>query len=136
MISKKNCADWGLLALRIALGAVFIYHGWLKLSDIAMTTGFFESQGIPLPMFFAWLVGLVEFLGGIAVLLGFWTKSFATLLAINMIFAVAIVHLGTPWSATEFSVLTLGASIALAGVGAGKYRIASDECPVMKKFAK
>lgn len=136
MINKKNCADWGLLALRLALGAVFIYHGWLKLSDIPATAGFFEAVGIPLAMFFAWLVALVEFIGGIALVLGFWTKSFALILAINMIIAIITVHLGDSWAETEFAVLTLASSLALFANGAGKFRLASDECPVMKKLAK
>jgi len=45
--SHPEAKNFGLLMLRLAVGAVFIYHGWLKLSDMGATTMFFESQGIP-----------------------------------------------------------------------------------------
>jgi len=118
----------GLFLLRVAVGAVFIYHGWLKLSDIALTTTFFDSVGIPIPVFFAWLVGLVEFVGGIALVLGVWVHTFALLLAVNMLVALLVVHLGAPWSAAELPVVLFGAMVALMGVGAGDWRLVKKEC--------
>ena len=41
--------------------------------------------GVPAPEFFAYLTGIIEFFGGIALLIGFTTRIAAALLAINML---------------------------------------------------
>ena len=59
----KECAhkDWALLILRVALGAVFIVHGYDKLANLVATQQFFVAIG--LPAFLALVVGAVEFVG-------------------------------------------------------------------------
>ncbi|HLD81699.1 MAG TPA: DoxX family protein, partial [Patescibacteria group bacterium] len=76
---NEKMKDYALLALRIAVGVIFIYQGWLKLNNIEFVTTMFDEVGIPLAGFFAYLVAIVEFLGGIAVLVGFYTSGFALL---------------------------------------------------------
>ena len=87
------------LALRLALGIIFIPHGYQKLfkKDVGpkTTAGFFASIGIPAPLFFAYVVGGVEFFGGILLILGLWTRLAALLIAINMIVAIAKVKFKT-----------------------------------------
>ena len=122
----------GLLALRIAFGAIFIYHGWGKLADMDKTVSMFGMMGFPLAAFFAWVVALVEFLGGIAILLGVYTKEVAKLLAIIMLVAILKVHLGGGFKGMEFQLSLLGGLLALAGVGAGKYRLLKNESCCMK----
>lgn len=83
--------DWGLLLLRLALGALFIYHGRPKLfgsqPGIHGFTGWLKSMNVPAAGFFGIVVPLVEFFGGIALIVGFLTQHAAFLLAINMIVA-------------------------------------------------
>jgi len=73
------------IPLRLALGVAFIVHGRPKLfgESAKQTRGFVKSIGIP-PIF-APLAGLAEFVGGIALLLGFLTPLAGILLAIEMI---------------------------------------------------
>ena len=120
--------NFGLLMLRLAVGAVFIYHGWLKLADMGAAAGFFASQGIPLALLAAWVVALVEFVGGIAMVLGVHVKTFAGLLAINMLVALLVVHTRMPYAAAELPIMLLGASLALYGIGAGEWRLMQKEC--------
>ena len=120
--------NFGLLMLRLAVGAVFMYHGWLKLADMGATVGFFESQGIPLAVVAAWVVALVEFIGGIAMVLGVHVKTFSLLLAINMIVALLVVHIRMPYVAAELPLVLLGAVLALYGMGAGEWRLMQKEC--------
>lgn len=120
--------NWGLLALRVAVGLVFAYHGWLKLGDIAGTAAFFGSQSIPAASFFAYLVGLVELVGGLAVLLGIFTKAAAKLLAINMIVALLIVHTRMPWATAELPLVLLGGCLVLLGCGGGKWILLNKDC--------
>lgn len=118
----------GLLLLRITVGIVFLYHGWMKLSGIDATTAFFASQSIPLAGFFAYVVGLVEFLGGLAVLLGFFTRVAAKLLMIDMIVALLAVHTHMPWQSAELPLVLLGASAGLLGCGGGGWKIWNKDC--------
>lgn len=129
MCQKAWSRDFGLLVLRLALGSVFMYHGYGKLMDIATTAGFFDMAGIPLPGFFAWVVGLTEFIGGLAIILGVYTKTAALLTGFTMLVALLVVHIGGPWSSSELAILALGGSLGLAGVGAGKWRVLKgNEC--------
>jgi uncharacterized membrane protein YphA (DoxX/SURF4 family) len=64
----------GLFMIRLVAGVIFIYHGISKLSDMPSTVGFFASLG--LGAFFAWLVALVELLGGVSLILGLWSRFF------------------------------------------------------------
>lgn len=119
----KHSQDLGLLILRLTLGAVFMAHGYMKLHGIDATTGFMTMLGVPLPGFFAWVVGLVEFFGGLALVLGVYAKTAAMLLVVNMIVALLIVHLGKPWAGAELALLALGGSAAISVLGAGKWRL-------------
>ena len=83
--------EWALLIARIVLGVIFITQGYTKLFVMGIDgfAGFLENQAqIPLPYFFAWVVSLTEFLGGIAVLLGIFTRWAALGLAVVMVVAV------------------------------------------------
>ncbi len=92
MFSKKY-PSIAPLFLRIGLGMVFIVHGYMKLfGGIEGTTGFFSSLSIPLPGFFAVVVAVVEFFGGLAILLGAFTQIVSILAFINMLFAFILVH--------------------------------------------
>jgi len=118
----------GLLALRLAVGIIFISHGWGKLADIGTTTSMFENFGFPAAAFFAWLVGLVEFVGGLAVFFGFFVRAAAKLLAIVMLTALLFVHTKMPFSAAELPLALLGANLALFGLGGGDWVISKKDC--------
>lgn len=112
------------LLLRIALGAVFIVHGYAKLTGMDGTIGFFGNIGIPLPAFSAWLVALVEFLGGISVLLGIFTRISAGLIAIVMVVAMITVKFAQGFSGGwEFDFVLLMISLALVIKGDGEFSL-------------
>ncbi len=132
----ENMAAFGLLALRIAVGIVFISAGWGKLHMIDQVSGMFGNLGIPLAGIMAWFVAIVEFVGGIAVLLGIYTKEVSKLLAIIMIVALLTAHRGGPLQMATPAISMLGATLALAGVGAGKWRLVKNESCCMKDSGK
>ncbi|MNZ92137.1 putative oxidoreductase CatD [compost metagenome] len=87
---KKD--EWGTTLLRVVLGVIFLVHGYVKFQGgIENTSGFFESLG--LPGFSAYVVALIELLGGVALVLGFGTRIIAGLLAIIMAVATIKVKL-------------------------------------------
>ena len=119
-LTCKN-PDLGLLLLRLGLGSTFLYHGWIKLQNVAGTTGFFESLG--LPAFLVYVVIAVELLGGAALILGILVEYAAWLIALDMVGAILLVRLGTGWAKMEFEILILLTAIAIALMGAGKYTV-------------
>jgi len=116
---------WALLIARIALGVVFIAHGYQKLSaGVDQVAGFLTNVGIPLPQFFAWVLSLTEFFGGIAVLIGLFTRYAAVGIAIIMIVAIFTVKLKVgligargPGYELDLALLALALALVLAGPG-------------------
>lgn len=122
-------ASWGMVPLRVVVGVVFVGHGAQKLFvfGFAGTAGFMGSIGIPAPMLAAVIVTLVEFLGGIALVLGLFTRWAALLLAIDMLVAIFVVHVSkgffTSPGGAEFPMTLLGANLTLVLAGAGPVSI-------------
>lgn len=125
MNDKAINLDLGLFLVRLSLAAVFLQAGIAKLSNIGGTTAFFASIG--LGAFFVYLVALVETLGGLALLLGVWTRYAGILLAIDMFFAILLVKgaLGFAGAGYRFELTLLLAALAVAFSGSGKYSVAS-----------
>src|SRR5438309_12072815 len=76
-----------LLVLRLVVGIAFILHGLPKIQNPMHWMGDKVSPILQLA------AAVVEFAGGIALLVGFLTPVVAALIAIDMIFAPALVHL-------------------------------------------
>lgn len=76
-----------LLAVRLYWGFQFAQTGWGKLHNLAKITGFFASLNIPFPSINAPLVSALEFIGGILLMLGLFSRPIAFLLACNMFVA-------------------------------------------------
>ena len=124
---KSGMMDKGLLIIRLAAGIIFLMHGYGKLTgnpSIEMFTGMLGGMGIPMPMFFAWVVALVEFLGGIALILGLFTRPAGALLAIDMLVALTMAKkLKFPGADIDLALLSI--SIALAMTGPGMFSVAA-----------
>ena len=73
-LSAASNAELAALILRVSMGILFLAHAWLKISVFtpAGTAAFFESIGFPGPL--AYVVIAAEVLGGIALILGTWTR--------------------------------------------------------------
>ena len=115
---------WGLVPLRIIVGAVFLAHGLLKMFGMgfAGTTQFLAASGIPLPGLSAAIVMTLEILGGLAIMFGFLTRWFAVPLAFDMLVAVVMVRIKGGFYApdgAEFELTLLGACLTLALLGSG-----------------
>ena len=76
-----------LLAVRLYWGFQFAQTGWGKLHNLMKITGFFASLNIPFPAFNAHFVAGLEFIGGILLMLGLFSRPIALLLAGNMLVA-------------------------------------------------
>jgi putative oxidoreductase len=111
-----------LLLLRAAMGIIFISHGYPKLfGHTRDMMPFFERVGFP--AYFVYIAGVLEFFGGITLILGLFTRITGLLLTVEMAMALWRVHLPqgpiTQVKNYEFPLVLAAAAFALATVGAG-----------------
>jgi putative oxidoreductase len=94
-INVRETAPVGLLILRVVLGIAFVVHGWAKLSGgVGNVAGFFgETLGIPAPVLMAWVVTIVELVGGLLLIIGFLTQIAGILLTLDMLGAILFAYL-------------------------------------------
>ncbi len=118
--------EWAPLVLRIVFGIGFVFHGYPKLfGGHEGVVGMLTNLGIPLPGLMAWIVGIVEFFGGILLIVGAFVTIVSTLCLIDMLVALFVVHLGNGFYVSnqppgiELPFLYAGAFLALVISGAG-----------------
>jgi putative oxidoreductase len=124
--SAISAVNVGIALLRIALGAMFLAHGLLKVFVFTLpgTAGFFESVGFP--GFLAYIVVPAEVLAGVALLAGFRTRLVAAV-TIPLLIGAASVHLGNGWlfssanGGWEYPVYLIVAALAQSLLGSGAF---------------
>ncbi len=120
--------------IRIITGLILIPHGAQKLFEMfggnrAATAGFFSKLGIEPALPLVYLVGTVEFFGGILIMIGLWTRPAAALVFVVMMVAVFKVHLGNGffWTKGGYEYPLLWGIVALGLVFGGSGRQSVDE---------
>jgi putative oxidoreductase len=113
-----------LTVLRVILGITFIMHGGQKLFVYGLegVSGSFAGMGIPMPGVTGPLVAMIEFFGGVALVVGLLTRLAAVGTAAIMAGAILTAHIEAGFFAPagyEFPLMLLATSIALAVAGAG-----------------
>lgn len=96
MIDTK-LAPYGAALLRISLGVLALAHGLLKILVFtpAGTVGFFQSLG--LPAFLAYATIAIEVAGGLALILGAYTRYVAVAMIPILIGSIVFGHWDAGW---------------------------------------
>ena len=116
---------YGPLPIRILAGIAFIAHGIPKLADPAMTQGFFGNIGLPPEL--AIPIGLLEVIGGIALLVGLVTRIASILLIIEMIGSSIVAKLSEGFvGGFELDLLLMSVALSLLLTGPGKISVEYD----------
>ena len=112
-----------LLLLRLVLGAIMIAHGYHKVFG-----GFHHHMetvaSLGLPAWLAYLSAGTEFFGGIAVVLGLFTRFFSLAIALEMAVAIWKVHFKsglTGPNGFEFPLALAAMAFALICFGGGPW---------------
>ena len=120
MKSLNKLQPVALLCLRIALGIIFMYHGYPKLAHpTAAMHGAFVEHGFP--SYFVQVAGIIETFGGGLLILGLFARAAGLLLALEMAVAIWKVHSRSYFAVHEyeFPLAMATASFVIASVGAG-----------------
>ena len=119
----------GKLILRLTLGGLILFHGIAKLiGGVSGLAGMVTAAGLPAFVTYGVYVG--EVIAPILILLGWYSRIGAVLVAINMLFAIGLVHRGEIFAlgnsggwALELQGMYLMTAIALALLGPGRFSI-------------
>ena len=128
-MNQSALHDSARLILRIALGVLVLLHGIAKLrGGMSGIEGMVVAHGLPGVLAYGVLVG--EVLAPLMLIAGFHARIGGVLVAINMLFAIALAHMGElgrfngagGW-ALELQGMFLAVAVAIALLGPGRYGI-------------
>jgi putative oxidoreductase len=128
-MNQAAMQDFGKLVLRIVLGALILLHGIAKLRNgLGPIEGIVVGYG--LPGFFAYGALVGEVLAPLMLLFGAYARIGAAIVAINMLFAFGLAHMGQlgqlndqgGW-ALELQGMFLITAVAIMLLGPGRYAI-------------
>jgi putative oxidoreductase len=125
----QNTDDLGKLFLRTVLGILILMHGIAKLiSGPAFVIGAATDAG--LPALIGYLVYLGEVIAPILLIAGMWSRIAALVIAVNMAFAISLVHTKqlltlseTGGWALELQAMFLVSAVVLVLLGAGRFSV-------------
>ena len=130
-MTETRTAPYAALVLRVTLGILFLAHAGLKLFVFtpAGTAKFFGSLGLPPAL--AYVTIAWEVIGGVALILGLWSRVVAVAMIPVLLGAIFTVHgkagffFTNPNGGWEFLALWIAALVALALTGDGAYALRS-----------
>jgi len=136
--TKLKLQKFAPTVLRLALGIVFVVHGYQKIHGQGFdgVGEFFAGLGIPAAMVSAYIVTLVEFLGGISLIVGFLVRWWSALLAVVMAVATFVVHLPNGFTGEggyEWTFVLFFALVSLMLSGPGAWSLFSHGCGCHEK---
>lgn len=115
---------YAALPLRALLGVLFFMLGYAKLTEpgFTETARLIESVGLTPGTTWTWVVGLLELIGGAALVLGFLTRWTALVLALESLAALAAIAGGATVN-VEARVAMLAGLLALGLIGPQCYAL-------------
>lgn len=125
----KGQRDFGILIMRLGLGAMFVYHGAPKImGGVDKWAGLGKAVAIFginfMPAFWGFMASSSEFVGGILVFLGLYIREASVFLFITMVVATAFhFNRGDGLFGASHAIEVGAAFLSLVFIGAGKYSL-------------
>jgi len=109
--------DWAMLPLRMMIGFGFAAHGYAKLNrGPASFAVILSAIGVPAPGLMAWVTSLLEFVGGVSIMIGEFVVPLSVPLIVVMLTAMFSVHFQNGYSTIKLkSVTASGAEFGAPG---------------------
>ena len=113
----------GPLIARVVVGYVFMLTGWSKLNNLPLMIENFTGWGIPFPEILTPLASGIECFGGLALMLGLFTRVAGGMLAVVMLVAIKaakwsdVDSLETLLGFEETAYFVVFTCLAIAGAG-------------------
>ena len=86
----ENRKDELILVSRILLMVLFVLFGWSKLTGFSGTVAYMTQTGAPMPEVSAIIAVVMEFVVGVAIVVGFYTRPLAVILAL---YTLSLIHI-------------------------------------------
>ena len=117
--------DLILLVVRLVTGVVMVYYGWPKIQDPGKHIRDFEGTGLKPVALWATVILVVEFFGGLAMLLGLYTWVAAALFGFEMATGTVwkIAKAGKPFTDYSYDLQLLALCLVLLAFGPGAYSL-------------
>jgi putative oxidoreductase len=121
--------DTGKLVLRLTLGILILLHGLAKLTNgVSGISGMLSGMGLPSTLAYGVYIG--EVLAPLLVIIGFYARIGALVIVVNMLFAIALVHMKdlivltkTGGWGIELQAFFLFTAVAVALIGPGRFAV-------------
>ena len=127
-----SCHDLVALVGRVIMSWIFLASGFGKLTDVAGFAAGLAKRGVPAPSFMGWLGAIVEFGGGLLILLGVKFRYAAILMILFVIVATLIAHRYWEYPVDQIvaqrtnfwkNVTIIGGMLFMFLAGAGRYSV-------------
>ena len=130
MEKSEKYLSLGLFFLRALMGMGIAYHGYDIIFGGHMSglTQGVAKMGFPTPVFFAWAAALSEFLGGIFIAMGLYTRLAAFFVFITMSVAAFITHENDPFNVKELALAYWAVAGMFVLAGGGKFSLDALFC--------
>lgn len=118
-----NPLKTGLTLLRLAVASIFVVHGVTRIALDGVTGfgGFLNGSGVPQGTAVAWILTIVEILGGLALATGHWVRLLALWFGVQIAAGIYLVHAPSGWfvvgagrNGAEYSALILVCLLVVA----------------------
>jgi putative oxidoreductase len=141
-VNRLDAQEWAPVPLRLVLGGGLLFHGGIKLfaaGGHANISHLIGALGVPFADLLGWITGVIEFGGGLAMLVGLWTRFAAAINALNVAVLLVLAAFrgaipeplpgGDPLPHVEFAALILAGTLALTLIGGGRWSLDRRRAP-------
>jgi putative oxidoreductase len=108
-------AALGPLVARLLLSSIFLYSGWTKLTATGRAAAAIAGHGLPFATAGAYVAGIAEVLGGVALVLGLKARAASIAFVVYLVIVTYVFHWHPAWHGDRQQLLNVLKNAAIAG---------------------